>query len=298
MWWVLFGLIVWTGAGLAVALLLGAMVRSADRQAVAHHAAVLDPAAAMLTGPRPTALERPARRRFPLPPIGVALVACATALMVAGYAVRLTGASGPAATLLSMDAPLSIPRMFVAGLFAVAAAAAFAGAARMPGRTAWWAAVGVVAALIAWVKAAGTLHTAALATAAEAVTPIGAVLASAALAGAVLGGLALLSWGERRDRTRVIGSLLLYTVAAVGLSAMSSVLAGAYGGTSRWVAAVTFVEETGEALSGVVFLVAVLVGVAPRLVLPQDWVLQREADAQSLELPEPDWAARRLGGNG
>ena len=46
----------------------------------------------------------------------------------------------------------------------------------------------------------------------------------------------------------------------------------------------TFVEEAGEALAGVAFLVAVLVGVAPRLVLPPDWALRRADDALSLEV--------------
>jgi hypothetical protein len=32
-------------------------------------------------------------------------------------------------------------------------------------------------------------------------------------------------------------------------------------------------------------LTAVLVGVAPRLVLPADWLLRREADAQTIDAP-------------
>jgi hypothetical protein len=48
----------------------------------------------------------------------------------------------------------------------------------------------------------------------------------------------------------------------------------------------TFLEESGEALAGVAFLVAVLVGVAPRLVLPAAWPLRREADAHTLEASE------------
>ena len=49
--------------------------------------------------------------------------------------------------------------------------------------------------------------------------------------------------------------------------------------------AATFLEESGEALAGVAFLLAVLAGVAPRLVLPASWPLRRSADAQTLDLP-------------
>ena len=34
------------------------------------------------------------------------------------------------------------------------------------------------------------------------------------------------------------------------------------------------------------FLMAVLVGVAPRLVLPAAWALRRSADAQTLDVPD------------
>jgi hypothetical protein len=67
-----------------------------------------------------------------------------------------------------------------------------------------------------------------------------------------------------------------YAVAVVGLSAVSAMM-GRYGST--WAATATYLEESGEALAGVAFLMAVLVGVAPQLVLPQAWILRREADA-------------------
>ncbi len=47
----------------------------------------------------------------------------------------------------------------------------------------------------------------------------------------------------------------------------------------------TYLEESGEALAGVAVLVAVLVGVAPRLVLPASWVLRRAEDAGTLAVP-------------
>jgi hypothetical protein len=49
----------------------------------------------------------------------------------------------------------------------------------------------------------------------------------------------------------------------------------------------TFVEEAGEALAGVAFLMAVLVGVAPRLVLPASWALRRTADAEAVAARAP-----------
>ena len=55
---------------------------------------------------------------------------------------------------------------------------------------------------------------------------------------------------------------------------------------SNWATAATFIEESGEALAAVAFLMAVLAGVAPRLVLPASWALRREVDAQTLDLPE------------
>ena len=109
----------------------------------------------------------------------------------------------------------------------------------------------------------------------------GALLVSIALAVAVIGVLGFLSRAERRDRRRILGILSLYAVASVGLSAVSAAVSGPF-----WTAAATYVEESGEALTAVAFLVGVLVGVAPRLVLPAEWVLRREADAHTLELAE------------
>lgn len=280
-WWVLGGLVAWLIVGTAVALLLGSMIRLADRREGLRGDVVRAEEVAPVA-----ARTRTLRRRVPLSPVGVGLVVTATALMASGYAVRLSGASGPSARLLSMDAPFSLPRMFVALTFAAAAAAALAGAGRIPGRRTWWTAVGLVAAGIATVKAGSSVHTAVLATLNDALTPTGGLIASVVLAASVVGVLWFFSRVDRRDRQRVLSVLALYGVASVGLSAISSAVAGTYGGASTWAAAATFLEETGEALAGVMFLMAVLVGVAPRLVLPADWVLRREADEHTLELPE------------
>jgi hypothetical protein len=106
---------------------------------------------------------------------------------------------------------------------------------------------------------------------------VGAQVVSALLAVAVVGALWFLSRTDRRDRRRVLGWLSAYAVAAVGLSALSSVV------PDGLTAVATYLEESGEALSGVAFLVAVLVGVAPRLVLPAGVPLRRAQDAHTVE---------------
>jgi hypothetical protein len=232
----------------------------------------------------PVAAARTRRRPIPLPNLGIALLAVAVLAETVGFVTRLTGARGATAQLLSMDAPLSLPRLFVAALFAAAALAAAAGASSLPGRRAWWLGVGVVGAGIAVVKAGSTVHADALAALSRAVGGRDALVISALVATAVVAALWVLSRNERRDRRRVLGVLALYAGASVGLSAVSSAVAGAAGGASTWAATATFLEESGEALAGVGFLIAVLAGVAPRLVLPATWPLRRSADAHTLEV--------------
>ena len=167
---------------------------------------------------------------------------------MSGYLTRLSGASGRAAELWSMDAPLSLPRMFVAALFGAAGVVAIAAAARLPERRAWWTAVGLVAASIAVVKAGSSVHSAVFHELRDATSLGGAVAVSVLAAGGVLGALWLLSRSERRDRLRVLTALAIYAGASVGLSGVSSAVAGSYGGSSRLAAGATFLEETGEAL--------------------------------------------------
>jgi hypothetical protein len=273
--WIVGGLVLWVLLAFAVAVVIGRGIRAAD---------VL--AERPLTAPEllgELRLRSP-RRRIPLPPVGVALAATAVLLETAGFIGRLTGATGPVAHALSMDAPFSAPRTFVAALFAVAAVAAVAGAVRAPGRRSWWLAVGLVSAGIAVVKAGGTVHVDAMAALSSAVGEAGAVVVSIALVAAVLAVLAFVSRDERRDRRRVLTCLAGYAAASVGLSAVSAVAAG------QWAVTATYLEESGEALAGVAVLVAVLVGVAPRLVLPASWVLRRDDDAATAP------AGRRLAG--
>jgi hypothetical protein len=278
--WVLGGLAVWLVVGFLVTVVIGRGIRLADRRSPGSGVHDLLTTADLDIAPQ--ASLAPVRRRvIPVPPIGVALFAVAVALETCGYIVRLTGARGATAQLLSMDAPLSLPRMFVAALFGAAALAAVAGAGRIPGRRSWWMAVALVAGGIAAVKAGSTVHARALAAVNEAMGTTGGLIVSASAALTVVGALWFLSRTEQRDRRRVLSALALYAGASVGLSALSSAAT-----SSNWTAAATFVEESGEALAGVGFLIAVLVGVAPRLVLPASWALRRSADAHTLELPE------------
>jgi hypothetical protein len=287
MWWlwILGGLFAWTVVALFLAVLVGRGIRLADMRSPATGVDGV-----LTTADLPASLRAPAaparRRVIPLPPIGIALLSVAVTLETIGYVARLTGWSGPASRLLSMDAPLSVPRMFLATMFAAAALAAVAGAGSLTGRRTWWMAVGAVAGGIAAVKAGSTVHADALRRLADAVGGAAALVISAAVAASVVGVLWFLSREEQRDRRRVLGALAFYAVASVGLSAISSLIGGAYGGASTAAATATFLEESGEAIAGVAFLIAVLAGVAPRLVLPATWALRRTADAHTLVLPE------------
>ena len=281
MWWhwVVGVLVVWLVVAAALAVLIGRGIRLADRRSpgtgVALTTADLPEA---FVAAQPVAAVR--RRAVPLPPVGVALAATAVALETCGFVLRRNGVTGPTADLLSMDAPFSLPRLFVALLFAAAAFAAIVAAGRMRGRRTWWLAVAVVAGGIASVKAGGTVHAAAIGALDEALGARATVLLSTLAAAVVVAGLWSFTRTERRDRRRVLGALGFYAVASVGLSAISATVPGS------WAATATFVEESGEALAGVAFLLAVLVGVAPRLVLPAAWALRRSADAQTLDVPD------------
>ena len=300
MWWlwVVGGLVGWAVVALVLAVIVGRGIRLAERSSEGAEAILLgavhvDERHAQEAG---TIGARVRRRAIPLPPLGIALVATAVALETIGYVTRLAGSEGPTARLLSMDAPFSLPRMFVAALFAAAALAAVAGAGSIPGRRTWWLAVGLVGGVIAAVKAGSTVHAEALRGLSDAIGGASAVAVSAGVAAVVVGALWFLSRTERRDRRRVLTVLALYAGAAVGLSALSSLAGAAYGST--WGAAATFLEESGEALAAVAFLMAVLAGVAPRLVLPATWPLRRTVDPLTLDLPEQVPARLAVRGTG
>jgi hypothetical protein len=227
-----------------------------------------------------------------VPAAAVALAALALILEFVGYLTRVTGAPRAIAEPLSMDAPFSVARMFVAAIFAAAAVAAALGAGRLPGRRTWWTAVAVVAAGVATVKAGGDVHARVL-HAVAGTDPVLGLLVSLPIALAAGGWLWWLSRHERRDRRRVLVCLGAYAGASVGLSFVSSVAGNVWG--SYGAATATFVEESGEALAGVAFLVAVLAGVAPRLVRPASAVLRRADDLRAVRdvVPVPAFAEGR-----
>lgn len=288
MWWVwiLGAVAVWAVLAVVAGVVIGRGIRMAEQRRPGA-AAILTTAdlPGYAAAPQREAV-RVRRRAVPLPPVGIGLAALAVALETVGFVVRLRGDDGPLARALSMDAAYSVPRTFVAVLFAVAAIAAVAGASRLPGRRTWWLGVGLVAGLVATVKAGSTVHVNAMGALSDAIGNAGALAVSIAAAAGVIGALWFLSRTERRDRRRVLGVLGLYAAASVGLSAISGVAATSF--TANVAAAATYIEESGEALAGVAFLVAVLIGVAPRLVLPAEWALRRTADAQTLDVPVAD----------
>jgi hypothetical protein len=274
--WIVGGLVVWLVVAFLLAVVLGRGIRLADRRSPGTGVPLTTadlPGA--FVAEQPVAVPR--RRAIPLPPVGVALAGTAVALETCGFVMRLNQATGPVAQLLSMDAPFSLPRLFVAVLFAAASLAAVVAATQAESRRTWWLAVAVTAAGIASVKAGGTVHADAMRAIQAALGVRATVLLSVLAAVAVVAGLWSFTRTERRDRRRVLGALAGYAAASVGLSAVSSAV------PAGWSIAATFLEESGEALAGVAFLVAVLVGTAPRLVLPADWALRRAADAQTVD---------------
>jgi hypothetical protein len=280
--WLLIG---WFGVAALLGLTLGRAIGIADERELGL-AVFQDGARA--TSRRPSSSRASSRRRrLPLPALAVPLAGVGVTLEAVGFVLRAAGHERGTARLLSMDLPLSVPRLYVTALFAAAAVAAVLGGARSRGRRTWWFSVAAVAAVVAEVKAGGTVHVRAVAALGLSGRPVLAALVSTGVIAVVLAALFLVSRTERRDRRRVLSALALYGLAAIGLSAVSSMAGG------NWATAATFVEESGEVLGGVAVLVAVLAGVAPRLVLPADWALRRTADSETVDAPGalPTWQA-------
>jgi hypothetical protein len=208
-----------------------------------------------------------------VPPVAAVLAAAAALLETVGLGVRLFDVRGSLARLLAMDLPGSLPRLFVAGLLAAAAIAAALGARIQPGRRVWWSAVALLAAGLAAAKAAGELPV-------LLVHLLGSgeqAWRGVAVLGGLVAGLAVL-WRLGGGERRVVALLWAYGVAAVGLSLVSTYARRTGGPVPA--AFATFVEESGEALTAAGLLVAVLVGVLPRLPLPATTALPRRDDEQ------------------
>lgn len=235
------------------------------------------------------------RLRLPVPSWVRALGIVLVAAEFVGWTTRV-GALPPAvAQPLSMDAPWSVPRTLVAAVFLAASSAAAFGAQRLSGRRTWWTAIAVITVAIALVKANNTLHRRAVEAVDGYANPLRSLLVLGGLAVAVIVWLYWLSRSERRDRRRVLLWLGLYAFAAVGVSTLSAVAQTTFGYPSVLTATAVLIEESSEALSAVGVLFAVLVGVAPRLVLPRDWALSRpsDTDSPSADVWRPTRQARR-----
>jgi hypothetical protein len=276
-WW-LWLVIAWSVLTVAVVVPLGSAMRAAGRR----RGWAADPTKPIRLGSAPPMAATPdSRRRVPAPPIAVLLVGTGLSLEVLGFVLRTAGADrAGAARLLSMDEPLSVPRMFIAVLVA-----AFAGASRARERRAWWTGVGLVAVLAAQVGGGTSLHVHVLKTLGLADDQLVVTAGSTVLGAAVLGSLWWVSRNERRDRRRVLAAIAFYGVAAGALSALSTVVAQEAGTASVWAAVATLATESARVLGAVAVLMAVLVGVAPRLVLPAEWSMRRAADAQTIDAP-------------
>ena len=295
-WWVWI-LIGWSVLGVVVTVPAGLAMREADRRDRA--AAVQPPLVRPVRAPWAPVEFHPPRRRIPVPPVGLLLAGTGMALEALGFALRVTGADRDGtARLLSMDAPLSAPRMFITAIFLVTALAASFGATRAAGRRAWWLAIGLVASLAAVVKGGGTVHVRVLEALGASDRPAAALAGSVALVAGVVAALSYITRSERRDRRRVLLAVALYGLAAGGLSAVSTAVAQARGSASMYAAASTFVEEGAEVVCAVAVLLAVLTGVAPRLILPADWALRRTADGGTVDVPVSSRARRRTSASG
>ena len=186
--------------------------------------------------------------------IGVALVAVYGLGLVVRIRCTLHGRCGGPAHLLDLDSLGGVPRLATTALFVATAVLAWGAARRAPGRAGlWWTAIAGVGAVLALLKAVSA-HSAAKADSA-ALTLSGSV----ALAVAALAALWLLGrrWGVPATGPVVL-ALALYAGAAIGLDAVTSVVAAvqAHAGALSDAAA-TFVEELGEALTALTLLVVV-----------------------------------------
>ena len=93
MWtWILAGLVVWVLLAFVVAAVIGRGIRMADvaSPGTGEQAAPVLPGAPRTS----TVASRAARRRVPLPPVGIALAGVVVALETVGYVLRLNGATG------------------------------------------------------------------------------------------------------------------------------------------------------------------------------------------------------------
>jgi hypothetical protein len=161
---------------------------------------------------------------------------------------------GTASRFFDLDAVGGLPRLAVAVMFVVTAALAYRAYRRTSGRPAlWWGTLAAGAAVLALFK---------LVSAHSIVKGVSAVLTLAVSVLLAVAGLTALWIAGRRWRIRATGPVVLalafYAVTAIGLDAVTSLVAAVQSDAGALTAAAsTFVEELGEALTAMGVLVTV-----------------------------------------
>src|SRR3954470_7968102 len=173
-----------------------------------------------------------------------ALAAVAVALFSLGLAVRVTcrlhGCMWSRDKYFDLDSIGGLPRLFTTGLFVAVAVVAWVAVRRVEGRARmWWTALAVGGLLLAVAKLLSA-HSVAKSEAVDA-TLVGGVALSFVV-------LAVLWWTARRwgvpAGPPVVVALAVYAFAALGLDAVTGIVATLHGGSGEVLDAVsTFVEE-------------------------------------------------------
>jgi hypothetical protein len=187
-----------------------------------------------------------------------ALAVVAVGLFSAGLAVgvhcRLHACDWSRDRWFALDSIGGLPRLFTTGLFVAVAVVGSVAASRVAGRVRiWWAAVAVIGAALAVLKLTSVHSTA------KADSDYGTLVGSVALTVVVLTVLwrTARRWGVAAGRPVVV-ALAVYAFAALGLDAVTGLVATLHGGSGAVLDAVsTFVEELGEALAALLVLTAV-----------------------------------------
>jgi hypothetical protein len=157
--------------------------------------------------------------------------------------------------LLDLDAVGGLPRLFTTALFLATALLAWRARRSVQGAaTNWWAAVAAIATGLTLAKAV-SVHS----TIKQDASPLPTLLASVLLTILALGGLWMAGrrWGVAATGPVVV-ALAAYALAALGLDQLTG-LAAAIQDRVGWltVSGAIFVEELGEALAALFFLVTV-----------------------------------------
>ncbi|WP_369255597.1 hypothetical protein [Geodermatophilus amargosae] len=190
----------------------------------------------------------------------VLLAVVAVVLFGVAFAVRLSCGLGDCAApavrrLLSLDAVGGLPRLFTTGVLAAAGVLAGVRGWCARGRLRhWWAGVAGTALVLAVLKLESAHSAVESGTSPVTTLVLGVAIAVPALALLTGAGRA---WGVA-EAIRVVSAFAAYALAAVGLDAVTALVAALQddaGTVSRSSAA--FVEELGEALAAVVALAVV-----------------------------------------